>query len=76
MNLLVIKVKLFLLAPPKFGAEGQRIFEVVEGEPATVICPVEAVPLPNIEWLRGINPIHGSDNVRISSDAKVNLYMC
>ncbi|KAI1722964.1 immunoglobulin i-set domain-containing protein [Ditylenchus destructor] len=62
--------QLEVLAPPKFGAEGQRIFEVVEGEPATVICPVEAVPLPNIEWLRGINPIHGSDNVRISSDAK------
>uniref|UniRef100_A0A915CWM9 Uncharacterized protein n=1 Tax=Ditylenchus dipsaci TaxID=166011 RepID=A0A915CWM9_9BILA len=62
--------QLEVLAPPKFGAEGQRIFEVVEGDSVTISCPVEAVPLPEIEWLRGVNPIYSSDNVRVSEESK------
>lgn len=59
------------LAPPQFAAEGERNFEVIEGEAVTLVCPVEANPFPEISWLHGIETIEDTTaNVRHSSDRK------
>ena len=57
-------------APPKFAADGQRDFEVVEGESVTLDCPVKAHPFPQITWLHGTEQID-LDKVRFSNDNKV-----
>lgn len=41
------------------------MFEVIEGETITIGCPVEAVPLPKIEWIRDENQIQSNDHIRI-----------
>lgn len=70
VNILDTDYQLEIIAPPKFGAEGQKIYEVLQGEPVTMTCPVEASPVPEFDWYRGGDPIHLTNNLEISSDGQ------
>ena len=57
-----------VIAPPRFGGTGQKVYEVLAGNSITITCPIEASPVPEVNWLRAGNPLYLADNIEISPD--------
>lgn len=59
-----------IIAPPKFGPGGTTEYEVIKGQTVSMECNVEAVPKPEISWLRGDIPVYLERNIWISADGR------
>jgi hypothetical protein len=73
VNLKKLIICVPILAPPKFGTNGTRNFQAIEGLSINIECPVEANPAPTIIWHRGETRLRSGANIQISPNAMVSL---